>query len=154
MMIARFIVLTAMLFTCGCATMKESIIVGASSGAALGAGTGLYLAEEDAVSSAITGGLIGAAIGGVAAYFIHGSLESRDRNIRKDTLFNLEQFGVSDVPSASSKFAPAISFPVLEEQAIKTHREGNKVIEGHRVWLISEDTNVFFNNEGKIKEDK
>ena len=38
--------------------------------------------------------MLGAVVGGVASYIIHGSLESRDARVRKDMLMNLERFDV------------------------------------------------------------
>ena len=38
--------------------------------------------------------MIGGVVGGLASYFIHGSLESRDARVRKDTVLNLEKFDV------------------------------------------------------------
>ncbi len=41
--------------------------------------------------------MIGGLVGGVASYLIHGSLERRDADVRKDTLMNLEQYEVMGV---------------------------------------------------------
>ncbi len=135
---------TALLMTSGCATMRDSMILGAGSGFAAGAVTGAMASSESKGTGAMIGGAIGAGVGLVAAYFTHKSLEDRDSKIRKDTLFSLEKFGVSDVPNQSSA-VPAISFRVIEEQKVETNRQGNKVIEGHRIWILSDDSNVQYN---------
>jgi hypothetical protein len=101
---------------------------------------------------ALVGGIIGAAVGGLTAYIIQSGLDDRDTKTRKETLFNLERFGVSEVPMQGSS-VPAVSFPVVEEQKIETHREGNnKVVEGHRVWILGDDSNVQYTEPEKKKK--
>lgn len=127
----------------GCATLRDSLIVGGVSGATSGALVGTAIHQENNGSGALIGAAVGLAVGGISSYFIHKGLENRDSHVRKDTLFGLEKFGVSDVPSRSSS-VPAISFNVIEEQKIETHRTGNKVTEAHRVWILSDDSNVHY----------
>ena len=137
----------------GCATMRESLILGAGSGIAAGATVGAVASASGAKGSgALVGGLIGAAVGLGGAYFIQKGVEDHDSKVRKDTLFNLERFGVSDAPTQSSS-VPSVSFRVVEEQKIETHRQGNKIIEGHRVWMISDDSNISY-TDGKTRSDK
>ena len=76
-----------------CATLRDSLILGAGTGAVLGGVAGSQL-RGDRSENAITGAIIGGVVGGVASYFIHGSLESRDAKVRKDTLLNLEKYDV------------------------------------------------------------
>ena len=144
-MMKRIIVITTTILTVsGCATMRDSLILGAGSGIAGGAAVGAIAGSKHPGGGALIGAAIGAAVGLAAGYFTSKGLESRDSEVRKDTLFSLEKFGVSAVPSQNSS-VPAISFPVVEEQKIETHRQGNKVIEGHRVWVMSDDSNVLYN---------
>lgn len=150
-MMKRIIAMTTVLLTGGgCATLKGSLLVGAGSGAAGGAVLGSVMSDQNKGSGALIGAAVGAAVGGVASYFIHKGLEGRDASTRKDTLFSLEKFGVSEVPSSSGSI-PAISFRVVEEQKVETHRTGNKVIEGHRIWIISDDSSIYY-NEGVSPE--
>lgn len=136
----------------GCATMQDSLILGAGSGVATGAVVGALTSEAGSKGSgAILGGLIGAAVGLGGAYFVHKGIEDRDAKVRKDTLFNLERFGVSDAPTQGST-VPSVSFRVMEEQKIETHRQGNKVVEGHRVWILSEDSNINFPSEKESQQ--
>lgn len=44
-------------------------------------------------------------IGGLASYLIHGSLEKRDANIRRETLMNLERYEVLGVEGLSDSRA-------------------------------------------------
>ena len=75
----------------------------------------------------------------MAGYFIHGELEERDAKVRKATLFNLDKYGPSSLPYQSWSQVPGITFPVESEDYIPTHRRGNQVVEGHRVWILSDN---------------
>lgn len=82
------------LLTNGCATLRDSLIVGAGSGLAAGAAAGSAQDSGDKTENTIKGAVIGAAIGGLASYLIHGSLEKRDANVRREALMNLEHYEV------------------------------------------------------------
>jgi hypothetical protein len=127
----------------GCSTMKESLVLGIGSGAATGAITGSVIVDKNRGQAALQGALLGGVIGGIASYFIHGTVQKRDDLIRRETLFNLEKFNVS-TPSPSSSMpsqgsGPAITSPKVEMQWIDTQVQGKKLIEGHRVWIMTED---------------
>ena len=77
----------------GCSTLRESLILGSVSGAAIGGVVGNQ-AEGDHGENALKGAVIGGVVGGLASYLIHGSLESRDARVRRETLFNLEKYDV------------------------------------------------------------
>ncbi len=77
----------------GCSTLKDSLIIGAGSGAALG-GVAEAQSDGDRSENAIKGAVIGGVVGGLASYLIHGSLEKRDANVRRETLMNLEHYEV------------------------------------------------------------
>lgn len=85
------ILLTALMS--GCATLRDSLIVGASTGAVAGAIAGNQ-SPGDRDENTLKGAVIGGVVGGIASYIIHGSLESRDARVRKETLLNLEKFDV------------------------------------------------------------
>ena len=60
--------------------------------------------------NAIAGAVLGGVVGGLASYLIHGSLESRDERVRKETLLNLEKYDVlgrDGVISSGTANAPA-----------------------------------------------
>ena len=65
--------------------MERSVTLGIASGAALGAGTGLLIGGGDQTEAALISAGVGAAIGGVASYFIHDGLSKRDDTVRRDT---------------------------------------------------------------------
>lgn len=148
MMKQVFTVLTMICLASGCATMKQSLILGAGSGIAAGATLGVMTNSSNVGEGALIGGAIGALIGMSTAYLIKNELDDRDSEVRKDTLFSLEKFGVSAVPHQGVS-TPAISFPVVGEERIETHRQGNKVIEGHRVWILGDDSNIGYNEPGE-----
>lgn len=141
----------ALFFGSGCATLAGSVAIGTGSGVAVGATVGAVAASEDRVLGAVVGSLIGAGVGALSSLLIHKGVESRDANIRKETLFNLEKFGVSGVPRMGSS-VPAISFGVVDEQKIETHRQGNKVVEGHRIWILSDDSSIQYSEADKQKK--
>jgi gas vesicle protein len=88
-----FIFILPIIFS-SCTTMKDSITVGALSGAATGAASANIFSDTDKRENTLVGAATGAVIGGIASYILHGSLEKRDKDVRKKTLFNLENFGV------------------------------------------------------------
>lgn len=88
----------------GCSTMSKSLLVGAGSGAALGTAAGVGFSSHDRGGGAWKGALIGAGVGLVSSYFIHNGLEERDATTRRETLLNLERFGVEGIPSQSEMY--------------------------------------------------
>jgi hypothetical protein len=82
--------------------MKESLILGAGSGALAGAAAGLTV-PGDQTENALAGAVIGGVIGGLTSYLIHGSLQSRDESVRRDTLMNLEHYEVLGVQEMKEK---------------------------------------------------
>lgn len=138
----------------GCSTMRESLVLGVGSGAATGAITGATIVKQNRGQAALQGALFGGVIGGIASYFIHGTVQKRDDLIRRETLFNLEKFNVSS-PSSSSysippQGGPSVTSPKIEMQWIDTQVQGKKLIEGHRVWIMTEDAQ-FIPSKGKSK---
>jgi len=76
-----------------CATLRDSLILGAGSGAVIGGVAGGQV-HGDQSENAIKGAVLGAVVGGIASYVIHGSLEARDSRVRKETLLSLERYDV------------------------------------------------------------
>lgn len=91
--------LTVALLMSGCASVTKSTLMGAATGMAIGGASGALIDKQNSGQAALTSALIMGVIGGVAGYFTHDALESRDADVRKETLFNLEHYGVSGFPS-------------------------------------------------------
>ncbi len=134
-----------------CSTMKESLTVGIGSGLATGASAGALLYRNNKSKYALKGALIGGAIGGIASYFIHKALGKRDSNLRTKTLLNLEKYNVNNIPKHYGN-SPTITKPVVESQWIETQIKGKKLIEGHKVWVISEDSTWLLNQPKEEKK--
>ncbi len=139
-----------LLVATGCSTMRDSLIVGTTTGMATGAAAGAALSKNNKNQGALKGALITGAIGGIASYFIHKGLKKRDSKVRKDTLFNLEKFGVGGVPQNFSN-NPYLTKPAIDSQWVDTRVEGKKLIEGHRVWVITEDSKWLPNQKPQMK---
>ncbi len=86
----------------GCASLRNSLILGTGAGIAAGVITGSRIGQ-DSTENAIKGAVIGGLVGGVASYLIHGSLEDRDERVRRDTLMNLENYEVMGVDGYTSR---------------------------------------------------
>ncbi|MDB5039150.1 MAG: hypothetical protein JWQ35_2678, partial [Bacteriovoracaceae bacterium] len=108
---------------CGCARMSGSLIAGAGTGAVLGTAAGVGF-SNDKGSGAWQGALIGAGVGLISSYFIHNGIEKRDADVRRDTLLNLERFGVEGIPSEP------LMYP--DPYGISTQDEARAVIQAHK----------------------
>lgn len=127
----------------GCASMERSVMLGIGTGAALGTGAGLaFGGRHNPDATLITAG-VSALVGGISAYLIHGQLEKRDDGIRRNTLFNLENHGITRTNSGRVDLSDVGGFlnsPEVEENWIETHTDGPKLIEGHREWVLLGNT--------------
>lgn len=121
-----------------CSTMSDSLILGIGSGAAAG-----FAVSQPGQGDPGTGAAIGAVVGGLSAYLIHKNVERRDEKIRRETLLNLDKFDVSTPAKSGTVSIPAgdghyLTMPVIDMELIDTQVQGDKLIEGHRVWRIVE----------------
>ncbi|MDH5581849.1 MAG: hypothetical protein OEY33_08065 [Bdellovibrionales bacterium] len=121
-----------------CSSVSRSVGFGASVGALSGVLPGLVLNFRDKSKATSIGLLAGGALGAVGGYFVHRGLESRDSDVRKRTLLNLEEFGVS-IPKNEVINSPTLTKPIIESRWIDSEVQGKKLIEGHREWIISEE---------------
>tara|TARA_B110001454_G_scaffold219192_1_gene251125 strand:- start:11831 stop:12256 length:426 start_codon:yes stop_codon:yes gene_type:complete len=124
----------------GCATMKESLLLGTGIGAISGAVLNSQI-DRDNDNAKNNGAMIGAVVGLATSYFIHGSLEDRDNRVRQETLLNLDRFNVSRPSIASGEDDPSDYFvtqPRVETQCFDSDVRGNKLIEAHCESVIVE----------------
>lgn len=122
----------------GCSTLSDSMYLGVGSGALTGAAGGVILYRKNKPKMALQGALFGAVIGGVASYLIHGSLGNRDKKVRRETLFNLEKHNLTTRKARSSGH-PSLSTPEVEKIWVEPYVEGDKYVEGHHVWVITDE---------------
>lgn len=142
------------LILCSCATMSDSLILGVGSGAAAGSA----IANQNNGDKG-TGAAVGAVIGGLSAYLIHKGIEKREEKIRRDTLLNLEKFDVSTPPKSGTVSIPTggghfLTKPVVDMEWVETQVQGDKLVEGHRVWRIIEKPKWIPSADGETGQKK
>lgn len=86
----------------GCASLRDTLILGAGTGAVVGGITGSQI-SGDRSENAIKGAVIGGVAVGLVSYVIHESLEKRDANVRRETLMNLEHYDVLGFDGMNAK---------------------------------------------------
>ena len=142
------------LILCSCATMSDSLILGIGSGAAAGSA----IANQNNGDKG-AGAAVGAVIGGFSAYLIHKGIERREEKIRRDTLLNLEKFDVSTPPKSGMVSIPTggghfLTKPVVDMEWVETQVQGDKLVEGHRVWRIIEKPKWIPSADGEASQKK
>ncbi len=108
----------------GCATMKDSLLLGAGAGGTLGGTIGLNASRGNA-SATILGMAVGAVVGVGMGYLAHESdkkpkVEKRKPEIRKDH--------------------PILSNPNVEMIWVPDQINGDRYVEKHRVWILKQNT--------------
>jgi len=78
-----------------CSTVSKSTLLGVGTGITVGTANGLIVNKSKSSQVVLTSALFMGVIGGLIGYFGHNELENRDAETRKETLFNLEKYGVS-----------------------------------------------------------
>lgn len=121
----------------GCSSLDKTVLMSAS----LGAGAGAVVGNQSGGSSKQTAisAAIGAVVSGIAGYFIHKGIEKRDEKVRRDTLFNLDRNDVSVPNGFGFSLAHGVSAPKIESQWVPTQVKGKKLVEGHKIWIITDD---------------
>ena len=125
----------------GCSSMERSVTLGVVSGATVGTGVGLIAGGRNKTETTLISAGVGALVGGITSYIIHGQLEKHDDKVRRDTLFNLEDHGITRMNSGRadlSNVGGLLTNPEVDEDWVETHTEGSKLVEGHRVFTITD----------------
>ena len=115
-------------------------MMSAGVGGTAGAVIGSKITGKNKKKSTIAGALIGAAVSGLAGFIFHRSVEKKEDKIRRETLFNLDRFDVSTPQGFGFSTAHGVTAPKIESEWIPTRVQGKKLIEGHKVWLITDET--------------
>lgn len=128
------IYLGALLLASGCATQGKS----AGLGAAIGGGTGALIGHiadpgkngEYRTRNVILGAAVGAMAGSIAGDLSYKELESQKR----DAFLK----GKASAPQARDGAMPTLKNPKVESRWVEGRISGNKYIEGHYEYIISE----------------
>ena len=128
------IYLGALLLASGCATQGKS----AGLGAAIGGGTGALIGHiadpgkngEYRTRNVILGTAVGAMAGSIAGDLSYKELESQKR----DAFLK----GKASAPQARDGAMPTLKNPKVESRWVEGRISGNKYIEGHYEYIISE----------------
>ena len=139
------------LLAAGCSTMNKSLLTGMGAGAVSGAVVGSNMTKNDRRKGAATGALVGIVLGGITSYFIHKEVEKREQKARRETLFNLDKFDVNTPPGFHPSTAHGLTQPKIESDWVPTRVEGKKLIEGHKVWVITDEPRWIPGSELKRK---
>ena len=133
-LLIALIYLGALLLASGCATQGKS----AGLGAAIGGGTGAligHIADPGKnggyrTRNVILGTAVGAMAGSIAGDLSYKELESQKR----DAFLK----GKASVPQARDGAMPTLKNPKVESRWVEGRISGNKYIEGHYEYIISE----------------
>ncbi len=107
----------------GCATMKDSLLLGASIGATTGGvlGNTIGTSNGHTTGGTVTGALAGAALGSLIAYSVKKNEKPQPQP--------------ADLKSINIK-APSLSSPEVRRIWVPAKIEGNKYIDGHYEFII------------------
>jgi outer membrane lipoprotein SlyB len=122
-----------------CATSTKSVMLGASSGAAAGAGIGVLVDPgpkgHGRIKNAYVGAAAGAVLGGAAGYLIHDSMEARESAAfekgKSEGLTKLSQVSSNGNP-------PNLIPPKVEVRFVDDQVKGNSFIPAHFEYIILE----------------
>ena len=129
------ILLTALLLQTGCSSMGKSVGLGSAIGAGTGAALGGILSQDGKyrTRNVIIGAGVGAVAGGFAGSAVYGNNE-RDKELA--FLKGKE----AERKSSKSQATPALQEPKVEAIWVESKVVGNRYIEGHFEYIITEPT--------------
>ena len=129
------ILLTALLLQTGCSSMGKSVGLGSAIGAGTGAALGGILSQDGKyrTRNVIIGAGVGAVAGGFAGSAVYGSNE-RDKELA--FLKGKE----AERKTSKGQATPALQEPKVEAIWVESKVVGNRYIEGHFEYIITEPT--------------
>lgn len=132
---APAILLTALLLQTGCSSMGKSVGLGSAIGAGTGAALGGIMSQDGKyrTRNVIIGAGVGAVAGGFAGSAIYGSNE-RDKELA--FLKGKE----AERKSSKGQATPVLQEPKVEAVWVESKVVGNRYIEGHFEYVITEPT--------------
>lgn len=127
--------LSAMLLQTGCSTMGKSVGLGSAIGAGTGAAIGGILSQDGKyrTRNVIIGAGVGAVAGGLAGNAIHESNE-------KDKELAYLKGKEAQRKSSKAGSPPSLQQPKVEAVWVESKVQGNRYIEGHFEYIITEPT--------------
>lgn len=117
------VLISSLFIGAGCASSRDTIIVGATVGA-VAVGSMAALATKDKAKGAAIGGVAGASIGGIAGYMEHKDRENRKRE---------EAIRNSQLPHQKP---PSLLKPRVRSLWVPGKVEGSRFVEGHVIYEI------------------
>ena len=132
---APAILLTTFLLQTGCSSMGKSVGLGSAIGAGTGAALGGIMSQDGKyrTRNVIIGAGVGAVAGGFAGSAIYGSNE-RDKELA--FLKGKE----AERKSSKAQATPTLQEPKVEAVWVESKVVGNRYIEGHFEYVITEPT--------------
>lgn len=135
-LVIHFFALSFLLFMMGCVSANKS----AGLGGAIGAGTGAIAGGltnpgkdgEFRTRNVIVGAALGGMAGMIAGSVIHNEMEDQ----RKEAY----EKGRASAPSPKTGAMPALKTAKVESRWVEGHSTGNRYIEGHFEYIITEPT--------------
>jgi hypothetical protein len=127
--------LSAMLLQTGCSSMGKSVGLGSAIGAGTGAAIGGILSQDGKyrTRNVIIGAGVGAIAGGFAGNAIHESNE-------KDKELSYLKGKEAQRKSSKAGNPPSLQQPKVEAIWVESKVQGNRYIEGHFEYIITEST--------------
>ena len=141
----------------GCATMERSVTFGVVTGAMSGALANDRLAKRDRSQAIVQGAIFMGIVGGLSGYWIHRRMDLRERKTRRRLLFDLDKWGlqspkISPIGMPDLSREPHLTLPKMESEWVEPQVRGKRFIEGHRVWIMTEEPQWIIPDEDKKRK--
>ncbi len=132
----HLIAFSSVLFMNGCVTANKSLGLGGAIGAGTGAIAGGLVDPGKDGEFRTRNVIVGAALGGMAG-MIAGSVIHNEMEDQKKEAY---QKGRASAPSPKTGAMPALKTAKVESRWVEGHSTGNRYIEGHFEYIITEPT--------------